>query len=165
MAVATSGASATRSSTGLDLTGYEVEATDGPIGTIDMATHDVGASYIVVDTGIWKARGSRVVLPAGDDRAATAPPGSSSTARARRSRTRRRSTARAASTRRERAMLDSYYRAGFYAQEPWEARLRTSRPSAPARSCTRRPQTLGVAGRSKMTSRSSSARSPPRGTR
>ena len=51
--------------TGLDLTGYEVEATDGPIGKIDMATHDVGASYIVVDTGIWKARGSRFVLPAG----------------------------------------------------------------------------------------------------
>ena len=50
--------------TGLDLTGYEVEATDGPIGKIDMATHDVGASYIVVDTGVWNAIGKRVVLPA-----------------------------------------------------------------------------------------------------
>ena len=50
--------------TGLDLTGYEVEATDGPIGKIDMATHDVGASYIVVDTGVWNALGQRVVLPA-----------------------------------------------------------------------------------------------------
>ena len=50
--------------TGLDLTGYEVEATDGPIGKIDMATHDVGASYIVVDTGPW-IFGRKVMLPAG----------------------------------------------------------------------------------------------------
>ena len=49
---------------GLDLTGYEVEATDGSIGKIDMATHDVGASYIVVDTGPW-IFGKKVLLPAG----------------------------------------------------------------------------------------------------
>ena len=34
-----------------DLTGYGVEATDGSIGKIDEATYDVGASYLVVDTG------------------------------------------------------------------------------------------------------------------
>src|SRR3954463_11891978 len=50
---------------GLDLTGLEVEATDGTIGKVDMTTHDVGDSYIVVDTGVWKARGSRVLIPAG----------------------------------------------------------------------------------------------------
>ena len=50
--------------TGLDLTGFEVEATDGPIGKVDMATHDVGASYIVVDTGPW-IFGKKVMLPAG----------------------------------------------------------------------------------------------------
>lgn len=47
-----------------DLTGYKVEALDGSIGKIDEATHDVGASYIVVDTGPW-IFGKKVVLPAG----------------------------------------------------------------------------------------------------
>ena len=35
---------------GVDLTGYGVEAVDGGIGKIDEATYDVGSSYIVVDT-------------------------------------------------------------------------------------------------------------------
>ena len=46
------------------LTGFEVRATDGTIGTVDKATYDVGASYIVVDTGPW-IFGKRVLLPAG----------------------------------------------------------------------------------------------------
>ncbi len=46
------------------LDGFEVRAPDGLIGTIDRATHDVGASYIVVDTGPW-IFGRRVLLPAG----------------------------------------------------------------------------------------------------
>lgn len=46
-----------------DLVGYSVEATDGSIGTIDAATSEIGASYVVVDTGPW-IFGSRVVLPA-----------------------------------------------------------------------------------------------------
>lgn len=46
-----------------DLIGYHVEASDGSIGKIDRATTEVGASYIVVDTGPW-IFGSRVVLPA-----------------------------------------------------------------------------------------------------
>jgi hypothetical protein len=48
----------------LDLIGYSVEATDGSIGKIDDATDEVGASYIVVDTGPW-IFGKHVLLPAG----------------------------------------------------------------------------------------------------
>jgi hypothetical protein len=47
-----------------DLAGFEVEALDGSIGKIDDATYDVGASYIVVDTGPW-IFGKKVMLPAG----------------------------------------------------------------------------------------------------
>ena len=51
-------------SRGVDLTGFGVEALDGSIGSIDEATYEVGASYIVVDTGPW-IFGHKVVLPAG----------------------------------------------------------------------------------------------------
>ncbi|MFE9871956.1 PRC-barrel domain-containing protein [Micromonospora sp. NPDC005686] len=47
-----------------DLTGYKVEATDGAIGKIDQASHDVDDSYLVVDTGPW-IFGKKVMLPAG----------------------------------------------------------------------------------------------------
>jgi hypothetical protein len=47
-----------------DLTGYKVEATDGSIGSVDEASNEVGASYIVVDTGPW-IFGKKVMLPAG----------------------------------------------------------------------------------------------------
>jgi hypothetical protein len=47
-----------------DLAGFGVEAIDGGIGKIDEATYDVGASYIVVDTGPW-IFGKKVMLPAG----------------------------------------------------------------------------------------------------
>ena len=47
-----------------DLVGYDVEAIDGHIGTIDEATYEVGSSYVVVDTGPW-ILGSKVMLPAG----------------------------------------------------------------------------------------------------
>jgi hypothetical protein len=47
-----------------NLAGYSVEATDGSIGKIDEATNDVGASYIVIDTGPW-IFGKKVMLPAG----------------------------------------------------------------------------------------------------
>jgi hypothetical protein len=46
------------------LEGFEVRAPDGTIGTIDEATYEVGASYLVVDTGPW-IFGKRVLLPAG----------------------------------------------------------------------------------------------------
>src|SRR6187401_532876 len=45
------------------LDGWSVEALDGGIGKIDEATYDVGASYIVVDTGPW-IFGRKVVIPA-----------------------------------------------------------------------------------------------------
>jgi hypothetical protein len=47
-----------------DLTGFSVEARDGGIGKIDEASNDVGASYVVVDTGVW-IFGKKVLLPAG----------------------------------------------------------------------------------------------------
>jgi hypothetical protein len=43
---------------------YGVEAQDGSIGKVDDATYEVGASYIVVDTGPW-IFGKKVTLPAG----------------------------------------------------------------------------------------------------
>ncbi|MFE7595618.1 PRC-barrel domain-containing protein [Streptomyces sp. NPDC057494] len=49
---------------GVDLIGYKVEASDGPIGKIDKHSEDVGASYLVVDTGVW-IFGKHVLLPAG----------------------------------------------------------------------------------------------------
>lgn len=49
--------------TNVDLTGFEVEATDGRIGKIDEATYDTGSSFIVVDTGPW-IFGKKVMLPA-----------------------------------------------------------------------------------------------------
>lgn len=48
----------------LALEGFTVEATDGSIGSIDEATYDVDASFIVVDTGPW-IFGRKVLLPAG----------------------------------------------------------------------------------------------------
>jgi PRC-barrel domain protein len=47
-----------------NLTGLSVEAIDGKIGKVDDATNDVGASFIVVDTGPW-IFGKKVMLPAG----------------------------------------------------------------------------------------------------
>ena len=49
---------------GTDLTGFDVRATDGEIGSVDRATYDVGASYLVVDTGPW-IFGKKVMVPAG----------------------------------------------------------------------------------------------------
>ena len=49
---------------GVDIVGFEIEATDGGIGKVDEATYDVGASYVVVDTGPW-IFGKKVMLPAG----------------------------------------------------------------------------------------------------
>ena len=48
----------------VDLTGFGVEATDGSIGTIDEATRQTGASFLIVDTGPW-IFGRKVLLPAG----------------------------------------------------------------------------------------------------
>ncbi|PSK65525.1 hypothetical protein B0E53_02529 [Micromonospora sp. MH33] len=50
--------------TGVDLVGYKVEATDGGIGKVDRASHEVNSSFLVVDTGPW-IFGKKVMLPAG----------------------------------------------------------------------------------------------------
>jgi len=47
-----------------DLNGFQVEALDGEIGSVDEKTNDVGSSYLVVDTGPW-IFGKKVLLPAG----------------------------------------------------------------------------------------------------
>jgi hypothetical protein len=49
---------------GTDITGFNVQAIDGEIGSVDEATYDIGASYVVVDTGPW-IFGKKVLLPAG----------------------------------------------------------------------------------------------------
>jgi len=48
----------------LDLSGYRVEATDGEVGKVDEATHEIGSGAIIVDTGPW-IFGKRVMLPVG----------------------------------------------------------------------------------------------------
>jgi hypothetical protein len=44
---------------GDDIVGFEVQATDGHVGTVSDATNEVAASYIVVETG------RKVLIPAG----------------------------------------------------------------------------------------------------
>ena len=48
----------------LDLVGYDVEAVDGSIGTIDEASDRAGSAYLVVDTGFW-IFGKKRLIPAG----------------------------------------------------------------------------------------------------
>jgi hypothetical protein len=50
--------------TGMDVSGFEVEALDGSIGKIDRATAGASGSSLVVDTGPW-IFGKKVMLPAG----------------------------------------------------------------------------------------------------
>lgn len=47
----------------LNIIGFEVEAIDGKIGTVDEANNAVDDSYIVVDTGPW-IFGRKILLPA-----------------------------------------------------------------------------------------------------
>ena len=47
-----------------DLVGFDVEATDGSIGTIDEATTDTDRAHVVVDTGFW-IFGKKRLIPAG----------------------------------------------------------------------------------------------------
>ena len=48
----------------VDLTGFEVDATDGAVGKIQEAAYELGSSWLVVDTGPW-ILGKKVMLPAG----------------------------------------------------------------------------------------------------
>ena len=54
----------TQTVTGMDLTGFTVEAIDGKIGKVHEATNEATGSYVVVDTGPW-IFGKKVLLPAG----------------------------------------------------------------------------------------------------
>jgi hypothetical protein len=51
-------------STGGDIIGYDVEASDGSIGKIDAKSDEASSSYIVVDTGFW-IFGKKRLIPAG----------------------------------------------------------------------------------------------------
>jgi hypothetical protein len=48
----------------LDLSGYRVEATDGEVGKVDEASHEIGSGAIIVNTGPW-IFGKKVMLPVG----------------------------------------------------------------------------------------------------
>jgi len=48
----------------LDLTGYTVEGTDGEVGKVTEYSDELGASWLVVDTGPWLI-GKKALLPAG----------------------------------------------------------------------------------------------------
>jgi len=41
--------------------GFEVEAIDGSIGTVDEARHEPGDAYLVVDTGHWIFGKQRII--------------------------------------------------------------------------------------------------------
>jgi hypothetical protein len=49
---------------GNDLIGYEVEASDGKIGSVDEASNAVDDAHFVVDTGFW-IFGKKRLIPAG----------------------------------------------------------------------------------------------------
>ena len=48
----------------VDVTGFDVEASDGHIGKVDEATTDAATSCLVVDTGFW-IFGKKRMVPAG----------------------------------------------------------------------------------------------------
>jgi hypothetical protein len=50
--------------TEVDLSGYEVEATDGSIGKVDSETYEAGSGSFIVDTGPL-VFGRKVLLPLG----------------------------------------------------------------------------------------------------
>jgi len=49
---------------GRDLTGWSIEALDGGIGKVDVTNNELGAMWLIVDTGPW-IFGKKVMLPAG----------------------------------------------------------------------------------------------------
>jgi hypothetical protein len=51
-------------SEGETVVGYDVEATDGSIGTVDEATAETDRGHVVVDTGPW-ILGKKRLIPAG----------------------------------------------------------------------------------------------------
>ena len=134
------------------LEGFEVQARDGTIGTVDKATYDVGASYIVVDTGPW-IFGKRVLLPAGMIQQVDREAG---IVRIGRTREEIRSapefeTGEVSDAYRQR--IGAYYGPGAPAPQP----VRERRPSAPRQASTRRSgRSTGRRGRARSRSRSGS---------
>ncbi len=49
---------------GIEVIGYDVEATDGGLGKIDESSLEAGSAYVVVDTGWW-IFGKKRLIPAG----------------------------------------------------------------------------------------------------
>ena len=49
---------------GIEIVGYDVEATDGGLGKIDESSLEAGSAYVVVDTGWW-IFGKKRMIPAG----------------------------------------------------------------------------------------------------
>jgi hypothetical protein len=47
-----------------ELVGYDVEATDGKVGTIDECSTEADTAFVVVDTGSWLSDKKRMI-PAG----------------------------------------------------------------------------------------------------
>lgn len=47
-----------------DLSGFDVQALDGGIGSVDETMHEGGSGHLIVDTGPW-IFGRKVMLPAG----------------------------------------------------------------------------------------------------
>ncbi len=43
------------------IVGFDVESTDGSIGTVDEAQHDPGDAFLIVDTGHWIFDKQRVI--------------------------------------------------------------------------------------------------------
>lgn len=52
------------STQGIEIIGYDVEATDGGLGKIDESSLEAGSAYVVVDTGWW-IFGKKRLIPAG----------------------------------------------------------------------------------------------------
>lgn len=51
-------------SQGIEIIGYDVEASDGGLGKIDESSLEAGSAYVVVDTGWW-IFGKKRMIPAG----------------------------------------------------------------------------------------------------
>jgi len=49
---------------GIEIVGYDVEATDGGLGKVDESSLEAGSAYVVVDTGWW-IFGKKRMIPAG----------------------------------------------------------------------------------------------------
>ena len=137
---------------GVDLTGYDVEASDGSIGTVEAATRHTGTGYLVVDTGTW-IFGRRVLLPAGVVERVD-------TANRKVFVSRSRDEIKKAPEYDEAGVNDTYRaQVGMYYGELGEPALATQRASARQTTSGRRTSGRSQASRSKTSGRRTSSRS------